>query len=114
VCRRYADEANWELAGWERDGAVVGCIGIEWAGPGLVRIRHLSVAADARGQGIGRSLIRHVCRDLRSGRLLAEADAETVGFFRKCGFSTAPLSGGDPDAQRFLCELKLDAAGGRA
>jgi len=113
ACRRYAGQAEWELAGWDRDGTVVACIGTERAGPGVVRIRHLAVAADARGQGIGRSLIRRLCQDLQSGRLLVEADAETVGFFRKCGFSTAPLSGGDVDSQRFLCELKLGAAGGR-
>lgn len=95
-----------KLIGWSEAGEVV-------AGVVLVRrdqaveVRYLAVLPSFRERGVGRRLVAALAEVLNATELTAEADADTVGFFRACGFAaTAHARGG---REVFACTLALDA-----
>jgi ribosomal protein S18 acetylase RimI-like enzyme len=109
IANCYRTEATWRLLGIEEDGAVVGCIGImlETEDRDCAVIRHIAVAPQCRGRGIGRLMIEAVCADFRLRQLMAETDAEAVEFYRRCGFEVASLGERYPGVERFRCVKHL-------
>ena len=107
IAVRYRTEASWRLLGVEKDGVVVGCIGIVLETEDRAVIRHIAVAPQCRGRGIGRLMIETVCAQFRLRRLMAETDAEAVEFYRRCGFEVASLGERYPGVERFRCVMHL-------
>lgn len=106
VCRCYSSEPNRRFLGYETDGALVGCIGIEIVENGQAIVHHISVLPSARGLGVGRAMLDHICAEFALQRLQAETDPGAVDFYRKCGFEVVSLGEKYPGVERFKCELK--------
>ena len=79
-------------------------MGLKMEGPGKAIIQHLAVFKRYQNQGIGRALIQEAIKRFHLNLLKAETDEESVNFYRKCGFSTAPFKG--PYGKRFKCTLE--------
>ena len=107
VCQLYRASVADHLLGCERDGVVIGCIGIELIGLTEAVIHHLSVEAAQRRVGIGRWLLEQVRVRWRLTGLRAETDQEAVDFYRKCGFRVERLEEQYPGIQRFRCTLNV-------
>jgi len=91
------------LHGLRCAGALAGLLGLRRApGAGAV-ILHLAVAPDLRGQGLGRALLRAAVAAEGLRQLVAETDAEAVGFYRACGFVVTSLGERHPGVERFRC-----------
>jgi ribosomal protein S18 acetylase RimI-like enzyme len=75
----------------ERDGRVVGLIGIEIATNGGGVIRHIVTSQDARSTGVGRTMVDEAMHSLNLECLVAETDDEAVDFYRSCGFTVWSL-----------------------
>ena len=103
VARRYRNDPDWTLYGWEdRSRALTGCIGIERRSIKEAKVRHLAVAPAARGQGIGSALLAAAIKSMPVERVFAETDQDAVGFYQRGGFAaieTTSRSG----RRRFLC-----------
>ena len=55
-------------------------------------ISMVAVAADRRGQGIGRELVRHIVRDDTGITWVLRAGRGSVGFWEKMGFSASEVA----------------------
>jgi GNAT superfamily N-acetyltransferase len=76
--------------GYERDGALVGAMGVQ-AVTDVDLIRHAYVLPESQRHGVGTALLRHV-RGLSSRRILVGtwADADwAIRFYRRHGFELA-------------------------
>ncbi|RKN40402.1 bifunctional helix-turn-helix transcriptional regulator/GNAT family N-acetyltransferase [Streptomyces hoynatensis] len=89
------------LAAFEEERPV-GCGAVRTLQPGVAELRHLWVAAQARGAGLGRRLLRaleaeaaelghHTVR-LGTHEVLGEA----IGLYRRCGYREIPRYSADP------------------
>lgn len=103
VCTRYRTDPSYLLLGYQRNGVIVGCIGLELTFPGYAIIRALAVAPSARGQGIGSHLLRQSIGAFSLTHLIAETDRDAVEFYRKSGFTISSLGEKYPGVERFLC-----------
>jgi predicted N-acetyltransferase YhbS len=100
----------------ERDEQPVGMCAIEDRGQWGV-LEHLWVDPDNIGQGVGRSLVERamaVARASHLGRVMAEADPNAAGFYRKlgarqAGVVPAPMPGA-PDRVLPVFEFELVGA----
>ena len=72
----------------EHAGRLVGCVHLDEYAPSLSELRSLAVAADARGRGVGRALVR-ATEDLASRRGCATlfAVSNDEEFFARFGFA---------------------------
>ncbi|AUN39646.1 acetyltransferase [Tsukamurella tyrosinosolvens] len=88
----------------EVDGAVAGFAGT--AGDDLAM---LFVHADARGRGVGRTLLDHAVRDLGVRTVdVNEQNAQAVGFYAHSGFVVAGRSATDDEGRPYpLLHLAL-------
>jgi ribosomal protein S18 acetylase RimI-like enzyme len=67
-------------------------------------IEGIAVSSASRGRGHGRRLLSELRHALpRNVELRAETDAEVVGFYAACGFSTYSLGEVYPGVERFRC-----------
>lgn len=67
-------------------------------------VEGLAVSDVFRGRGFGRLILTELRRSLPEGvRLMAETDAEAVGFYAACGFSTHSLGEVYTGVERFRC-----------
>lgn len=105
VGHHYREDPAWALFGYEREGVVVGCVGIEVTGHGEAALRHLAVAPEERLRGIGRSMIDGVSERLLLHSVVAETDGDAVGFYRRCGFTVESIGEANPGVERFRCSL---------
>lgn len=82
-------------------GDAVGMVGYTTRGTDLV-ILHIATREDVRRAGIGSRML-HAVRDTQPGhqRLVAETDAEAVGFYIATGFDTESLGEKYPGVERF-------------
>lgn len=90
------------------DSTPIGCGGLRTLGPGAGEIRHMWVAAGARGLGVGRRLLTALEREaadrgfgvvrLGTHRSLPEA----VQMYRSGGYTEIPPYGEDPHAQHWF------------
>jgi ribosomal protein S18 acetylase RimI-like enzyme len=58
VLRRYADDPARHLVGFERAGSLDGYVGYEIHAPASATIWNIAVRPGARGQGLGRAIVR--------------------------------------------------------
>lgn len=91
------------LYGCEEGGELIGLIGVAADGEGDAEIRHLVVAREQRGGGIGRWMIDALLEELNLERVVAETDGERVGFYRGCGSAIESLGEKYPGVERFWC-----------
>lgn len=104
-CDKYIESKKRVLYGYEHDGNIVGCIGIEFIEGNTFEIKHIAVSPQSRESGIGEKMIQFVFKQHSIERLQAETDNDAVGFYRKCGFTITSLGEKYPGVERFLCIL---------
>jgi GNAT superfamily N-acetyltransferase len=68
-----------ERAGWEEDGDVGACAGVQRDGDDIV-VRSVAVAPERRGQGVGQAPVEALVDVATARRLVAETDEDAVGF----------------------------------
>jgi len=107
VVQHYHSKTAWKLMGFELDGLITGCIGIEIIKQRQARIRHLAVVPDFQRQGIARSMIQQISDTYGLISISAETDNESLEFYRKTGFTITSLGEKYPGVERFRCELKV-------
>lgn len=86
IADEYAGSENFKLWAYQRQGTVVGLIGIEQAGPGAAIIRDLAVAPEARRRGVGRMLVDYLRSTAGFTSLRGDTLASAVVFYERCGF----------------------------
>ncbi|NME05464.1 GNAT family N-acetyltransferase [Psychrobacillus sp. BL-248-WT-3] len=91
------------LYGWKTNDVYVACIGIEMIERHHAEIKHIAVTPDSRKQKLGSRMLDYVVQELGLHRLTAETDCESVGFYRRCGFTVSSLGEKYPGVERFLC-----------
>jgi GNAT superfamily N-acetyltransferase len=98
---------EWLLVGWEENGRLVACAGLQRDDTDIV-VRSIVVAASGRGRGVGRSLLDAVAGVATARRLVAESDDDAVGFFERCGFTAEEV---EPEGgrRRFRCSRSIGA-----
>jgi ribosomal protein S18 acetylase RimI-like enzyme len=101
---RYRSGA-WTLLGYVEAGSLVGCIGVEQAGRSEIVVHSLAVKPGFRRKGIGRFMVRELATAFGGSTLVAETDADAVGFYRRCGFAVTSLGERYPGTERFRCTL---------
>lgn len=104
---KYMSSKKRVLYGYEHDGNIVGCIGIEYIESNTYEIKHIAVSPQSRESGIGEKMIQFVFTQHSIYRLQAETDKDAVGFYRKCGFTITSLGEKYPGVERFLCILEI-------
>jgi ribosomal protein S18 acetylase RimI-like enzyme len=105
VLQRYADDPARRLVGFEQAGELVGVLGYERHELGQATIWHIAVRPDARGQGVGRAMIRWLVETATMTSVTAETDRNAVGFYRRLGFLITSLGELYPNTERFRCHL---------
>jgi GNAT superfamily N-acetyltransferase len=111
ICRRYRAEPRWRMLGCRHGEQIVGCLGLALGDSGHAIIRHIAVASDRRGQGIGTAMIRHAVATFALTHLRAETDRDAVEFYRRCGFTIQNLGELYPGTERFLCTYTTPVEG---
>lgn len=104
---KYMQSVNRKLYAFEINGALVGCIGIEFLAFDKCEIKHIAVSPSKRGNGIGSKLIQFVCDKYSLRQLNAETDKDAVEFYRNYGFKITNLGEKYSGDVRFLCELNI-------
>jgi ribosomal protein S18 acetylase RimI-like enzyme len=81
------------------DGSPVGCGAVKLADPRAAEIKRLWVAAQVRGQGLGRRLLAELeRRALEAGKVVVQLDSngsltEAIGLYRRRGYrEVAPFN----------------------
>ena len=100
----YMSSINRKIYGFEVEGIIVGCIGIESRSLNECEIKHIAVFSDRRGKGIGSKMIEYVSDKYPS--IFAETDKDAVVFYQKYGFEITSLGEKYPGVERFLCVYK--------
>ena len=91
------------ILGHNDDGAVSGVIVLLI--DKNITILNIGVAVAGRNRGVGRAMIGFVAQAYAGRTIEAETDAESVGFYRRMGFSFTGLGERYPGVERFLCVL---------
>lgn len=99
-----AEEAN-ALRGLrgEEDGKLLGVIGYRLEADRVLRIRHIAVAPDERGQGYGRAMVLQALAETDPVAIVAETDEDAINFYRNIGFTVESLGEKYPGVERFKC-----------
>ncbi|KAB7672251.1 GNAT family N-acetyltransferase [Bacillus sp. B1-b2] len=100
----YLKPLNRKLFGFELQGEIIGCIGIEKIRFNECVIKHIAVSLEHRGKGIGSRMIEFLSEEFTL--ITAETDKDAIDFYRKYGFSITSLGEKYPGVERFLCEYK--------
>ena len=83
-------------------GHALGCAGLRPLGEGMLELKHLFLAQEARGRGLGRSLLAGVevaARSLGARRILLDTAApltEAAALYRSAGYATIPRYNDNP------------------
>ena len=102
----YRSRDDLVLRGLQVDGRLVGCIGLELLGDRSATIRHIAVATDKRGMGVGRALVERALAEFRLDRVDAQTDRDAAGFYRRLDFALTSLGEQYPGVERFHCVLE--------
>ena len=100
----YVHNPQRILYGYETNGFLVGCIGIEIIDPDECEIKHIAVAEEQRARGIGKKMINYINREYKS--IIAETDEDAVVFYEEYGFTVLSLGAVYPGVERFNCKYK--------
>lgn len=103
ICHNFLQRSNWKIMGYECNGVVVGCIGVEVNSPRSGILRCISVAPSARERGIGRTMVEQIVKTIGVTQLIAETDREAVDFYSRCGFQVQSLGERYRGVERFRC-----------
>jgi N-acetylglutamate synthase-like GNAT family acetyltransferase len=104
---KYIQLENRKLYGYELEGKIVACIGIDFSSSlNECEIKHIAVSLDQRGKGIGSKMIKYICDKHSLNYISAETDKDAVDFYRIYGFEIRSLGEKYPDVERFLCVYK--------
>ena len=78
-----------------------------WGFPYAAEIVGIAVSDNARRKGIGKQLIQRVMESENLESIKAQTDDDSIGFYRKCGFSDERIVIEYPDgsAVRYNCVL---------
>lgn len=74
---------------------------------GLGEILHIAVEAPYRNQGIASEMLDRLIALHGLREIVAETDAEAIGFYRRYGFETSSLGEKYPGIERFHCHLRV-------
>lgn len=101
------------LLGTVEQGRLVGICVARLTEARAAVIEGIAVDAARRGQGIGKRLIRELCKRFDLTVLAAETDDDAVAFYRRCGFETAAMTAryGDSECVRYRCILRHEKTG---
>ena len=91
------------------EGETAGLLVLKKSGD-LPEILGIAVAEQRRGRGIGSAMIRQAMNAEGIARLCAQTDADAVGFYQKCGFSTEREEVRYPNGISVRYSCFLDAA----
>lgn len=105
LCGQYRTDDARHLLGIEKNGDVIACIGFRLEALHHAVINCIAVDPSYRHQGIGEALIQAVFTQFQLQSLVAETDADAVGFYRQCGFEITSLGEMYPGVERFHCVL---------
>jgi GNAT superfamily N-acetyltransferase len=72
----------------------------------IITIRHVSVPLHYQKQGIGTLLLEEVKKQYEGCKIVAETDAESVGFYAKSGYTCHEFKGQYGNL-RYKCEFNL-------
>ena len=100
----YQSRATWSMYGWVENDEILGICGFEVHQTNRIDILHIAVAEEARGRGVGTSMLTSL-KDLFCLPLKAETDDESAEFYRKVGFETTPFHIGE--TRRWICILTI-------
>ncbi|MCL6600332.1 MAG: GNAT family N-acetyltransferase [Alicyclobacillus macrosporangiidus] len=64
---------------------------------------HIAVRPSERNKGLGRQMLKRIVSSSGITELYAETDRESVGFYRRCGFSIESVGEKYPGVERFRC-----------
>ncbi|NGP44961.1 GNAT family N-acetyltransferase [Bacillaceae bacterium SIJ1] len=102
--RSYMSLANHHLFGYEKNAKVVGCIGFVLQSR-KCEIKHIAVAPEERGEGIGSKMIEWIALKDDVDVIVAQTDQGAVRFYEACGFTSTSLGEQYPGTERFRCTL---------
>ncbi|WP_280275638.1 GNAT family N-acetyltransferase [Nocardia wallacei] len=102
---RYRDDRRTELLVATEAGKSVGVMGFRVRDDNITLL-HIATAAGRRRDGIGRLLVNEL--RARGLAVVAETDAESVGFYRGTGFTVESLGEKYPGVERFRICLAAD------
>jgi len=97
---QYRSCDTLSLYGWVENGEIVGVCGFEVRD--TVEIKHIAVAENARGRGIGSAMIAAL-RAQFCLTIQAETDDDAVDFYRKVGFEATEFE--KYGVRRWACVL---------
>jgi len=103
VCDRYRREPRCTLLGYQQDGIVVGCIGLELGENRCAIIHHIAVLPAVQRRGVGHAMLYAAQRLHHLLRLEAETHKDAVGFYKRCGFTVTGTGERFPGIERFRC-----------
>jgi ribosomal protein S18 acetylase RimI-like enzyme len=108
VLARYRRDRAWQLLTAELGGRCVGVAGYT-VDDSEVTLLHIAVVPTDRRTGYGRALISAVlARNQHCQRVVAETDADAVGFYRALGFVVTLLGEKYAGIERFRVCLNVD------
>jgi GNAT superfamily N-acetyltransferase len=108
VLARYRRDRAWQLLTAEPGGRCVGVAGYT-VDDSEVTLLHIAVVPTDRRTGYGRALISAIlARNQHCQRVVAETDADAVGFYRALGFVVTLLGEKYAGTERFRVCLNVD------
>ncbi|CAG7649961.1 GNAT family N-acetyltransferase [Paenibacillus allorhizosphaerae] len=106
----YKTDEAMELLGLEKDGALLGIAGFQTDPNNRLRLQHIAVHPEYRGQGYGRGLLLELIALKQPAAIVAETDEEAVDFYRNVGFVVTSLGEKYPGVERFHCIYEAEPA----
>jgi GNAT superfamily N-acetyltransferase len=107
VVRRWPDDFRGPggavVLAWA-EGRAVGCAGLRPLGKGVVELKHFFVAREARGRGLGRTMlagVEEVASGLGARRIVLDTAAplvEAAALYRSAGYVDIPRFNDNPVA----------------
>lgn len=86
---------------------IIGIIIIERTAFETFSIQAISCEVHFRKKGVASVMLQYVINKYQPKTIFAETDDDSVGFYKKCGFTTKILRNKYPETVRYLCTLTL-------
>ena len=102
----YLHDSSVKVFVCENRGKRIGMMVLKSSGV-AAEIIGIAVSDNARRKGIGKQLIQRVMETEHLERIKAQTDEDSIGFYRKCGFSEERIVKEYPDGAvvRYNCVL---------